>query len=90
MISDKSITFKIYYIYYFNEESFRVLEGKLLRKILGPVCENEFWRVRHNNESYELFSESDIFKTIKIGRSQWAGHVIRMLDDNPIKKIHPA
>jgi hypothetical protein len=56
--------------------------------MFGPACENGFWHVGYNNELYELFSESDIVKTIKIGRLRWAGHVIRMLDDNPIKK-HP-
>jgi hypothetical protein len=38
------------------------------------------------NELYELFSGSDMVKTIKIGRLRWTGHVIRKLDDNPIKK----
>jgi hypothetical protein len=36
---------------------------------------------------YELFSETDTVKNLKIGRLLWAGHVIRMLDDNPIKKV---
>jgi hypothetical protein len=49
------------------------------------VCENGFWCVRYNSELYVLFSEPDIVKTIKMGRLQWAGHVISMLDDNPIK-----
>jgi hypothetical protein len=36
---------------------------------------------------YELFSEPEIVKTITTGRLRWAGHVIRMLDGNPIKKL---
>jgi hypothetical protein len=36
---------------------------------------------------FELFSEPDTVKIIKTGRLRWAGHVIRMLDDNPIKKL---
>jgi hypothetical protein len=59
----------------------------VLRRILGPVCENGFWHVRYNNELYEFFSEPDIVKSSKIGRLLWAGHVIQMLDDNPIKKL---
>jgi hypothetical protein len=49
---------------------------RLLRRIFG-----------YNNELYELFSEPDIVKTIKIGRLREASHVIRMLDDNSIIKL---
>jgi hypothetical protein len=58
-------------------------------KLAQCVCANGFWRIGYNTELYELFSESDIIKTIKIGRLRWSGHVIRMLDDNPIKKLTP-
>jgi hypothetical protein len=43
--------------------------------------------LRYNNELYKLFPEPDIVKPLKIGRLQWAGHVIRTLDDNPIKSL---
>jgi hypothetical protein len=59
------------------------LERKVLRRIFGPACENVFWLIRYNIELNKLFSEPDIVKT-RNGRLQWAGHVIRMLDDNPI------
>lgn len=49
-----------------NEESFRVFEKKALRRIFRPVCENVFWRIRYKNELFELFSEPDIVKTIKL------------------------
>jgi hypothetical protein len=45
------------------------------------------WRTRHSNELYELFSDPDIVKTIKTGRLLWTDHVIRMLDNDPIKKL---
>jgi hypothetical protein len=51
-----------------NEESLRVFERKVLRRIFGAVCENGFWHIRYYSELYELFSEPDIVKTIKIGR----------------------
>jgi hypothetical protein len=51
-----------------NEESFRVFRRKMFQRIYGPVCENGFWCIRYNSESYQLFSELDIVKTIKIGR----------------------
>ncbi|PNF34900.1 hypothetical protein B7P43_G01409, partial [Cryptotermes secundus] len=65
------------------------LKRKLLQKLFDPKCENEFWSIRHNNGSHELFSEPDILKNIKIVRSGSAGGIIRMLDDNPIKEIQP-
>jgi hypothetical protein len=46
------------------------------------------WRVRYNNELYQLFSGPDIVKTIKTGRLRCAGHVIRKVGNNPIKKYH--
>jgi hypothetical protein len=70
-----------------NEEGLRIFERKLLRRIFGPVCENGFWNIRYNNEFCELFSELDIVKTIKIGRSEWEGHIIQMLGDNHVKKL---
>jgi hypothetical protein len=70
-----------------TEESFRVFERKVLRRILGPMCKNGFWHVRYNNELYQLLSESDILKTIGIGRLRWTDHVFRMLYDNPSKKL---
>jgi hypothetical protein len=51
-----------------NVKSLRVFEKKVLRRIFGPACENGFWRIRYTSELYELFSEPDIVKTIKIGR----------------------
>jgi hypothetical protein len=53
------------------------------------MCENGVWCAEYNRELYGLFSEPDIVKTIKTGRLRWAGHVILMLDDNPIKNLPP-
>jgi hypothetical protein len=65
----------------------RVFERKVLQRTFGPVCENGFWHVQYNNEVYALFSEPDIGKPIKLGRLQWPGHVIRILNNNPNKKL---
>jgi hypothetical protein len=34
--------------------------------IFDPVFENRFWRIRYKNGLYELFSEPDIVKIIKV------------------------
>jgi hypothetical protein len=59
-----------------NEENLRVFERKVLRRIFGAVYENGLWHMRHNGEFYELFSEPDIDKTIKMGRVRWSGHAV--------------
>ena len=42
--------------------------------------------MRYNNELYS-FTECDIVKYIKIARLHWAGHINRMEEDNPTKKL---
>jgi len=36
---------------------------------------------------YRLYDEADLVTTIKITRPRWAGHVMRMQDNLPCKKI---
>jgi hypothetical protein len=38
-------------------------------------------------ELYRLYDEADLVTTIKITRLRWAGHVMRMQDNLPCKKI---
>jgi hypothetical protein len=43
--------------------------------------------VRYNEELYRLYDETDVVTTIKITRVRWAGHIVRMQDNVPCKKI---
>jgi hypothetical protein len=45
------------------------------------VQENGQWRRRYNFELYKLYDEPDLTKYIRINRLHWAGHVMRMSDD---------
>lgn len=58
------------------------MERKILRKIFGPVKDEETaeWRIRKNKELEDLFQEPNILDTIQ-SRLQWAGHagVVRRL-----------
>jgi hypothetical protein len=57
----------------------RVLENRVLRRILGPK-RNEMtggWRKLHNEELHGLYSSPSIFRVIKARRMRWAGHVVR-------------
>jgi len=61
-----------------------VFERKILRAIFGPT--NDI-RIKYNNELYTLYKESDIVTYIKINRLKWAGHVIRMEDQSPTRRV---
>ena len=52
-------------------------ENKVLRKIYGPVVENNQWRIRHNREIRDRYDEPDITAIVKSQRLRWFGHVKR-------------
>jgi len=62
-------------------------ERKILRRIYGAISEEAVWSSRYNGELYHLYDEADLVTTIKIARLRLAGHVIRMQDNLPCKKI---
>lgn len=69
-----------------DEAVLGVFERKILRKIYGPICVDGEYRCRMNNELYELFTDIDIVKRIKLQRLRWLGHVVRMNEDAPAKR----
>jgi len=70
-----------------DEQALGVFERKILRKIYGPFCDCGDWRIRWNQELYELYGDIDIVKRIKIQRLRWLGHVVRMEDSTPARKV---
>ena len=48
-----------------HERELNVFEGRILRRILDPVFENDNWRKRSNNELYQIFVESIIINILK-------------------------
>jgi len=65
----------------------RILERKILRRIYGRICEGVTWKSRYNKELYRLYDKTDLVTTIRITRLRWAGHIVRMQDNLPCKKI---
>ena len=61
-----------------DENSLRIFERKILRKIYGPVQEGDTWRIRYNEELNRSIKGKDIVKFIKAQRIRWLGHVKRM------------
>jgi hypothetical protein len=67
-------------------------ERKILRKIYGPVQENGGWRVRTNQELYELYEDPCITNEVKSARLRWLGHVERMPENRAVRQVfrnHP-
>jgi hypothetical protein len=70
-----------------DETILRVFERKILRAIFVPTNENGEWRIKYNYELYTLYKDSDIVTYIKTNRLRWAGHVIRLEEQNPARRV---
>jgi hypothetical protein len=70
-----------------SELALDAFERKILRRILGPMKENNTWRIRYNSELHKQFDEPSISNIIKLKRLQWAGHVQRMDGKRTPKRI---
>jgi hypothetical protein len=60
-----------------DENWLRIFEGKILRKIYGPIQEGSIWRIRNNEELDRVIYGGDIVKFIHVQaqRVRWLGHV---------------
>jgi hypothetical protein len=63
------------------------LDRKILRRTISPVNENGRWQRRYNKELYSIYKGPIITDIVRSARLRWAGHVVRMHDDEPPKKI---
>jgi hypothetical protein len=63
------------------------VERNVLRAIFGPTNDNGKWRIKYN---YELYKDSDIITCIKFNCLRWAGHVIRLQEQNPARRVFAA
>jgi hypothetical protein len=71
-----------------QDEHLRIFEHRILRKIFGPVQnEDGSWRIRMNYELNELTENADIVRFIKSRRTAWLGHVMWMDDKRTPKRI---
>ncbi|XP_051858122.1 uncharacterized protein LOC127565084 [Drosophila albomicans] len=48
-----------------------VFERKILRKIFGPICVDDVYRIRYNHELYELYGDVDVASRVKSQRLRW-------------------
>jgi hypothetical protein len=68
------------------ERALEVSERKILRKIYGPVKENELWRIRRNNELEVIIKGKNIVRFIKCQRIRWLSQKERKQDTAITKK----
>ena len=69
-----------------EEIALAVSEREILRKIYGPVEENELLRIRRNDELEAIIKGESIVRFIKCQRIRWLGHIERMQDTEIPKK----
>jgi hypothetical protein len=60
-----------------EQHKLRVFENRVLRRIFGPMWDEEIgqWRKLHNGELHNLYSSPHVSKQIKPRRMRWVGHV---------------
>jgi hypothetical protein len=64
-----------------------IFEREILRKIYGPVKDQENWRIRTNSELDTLTGGVNIVRYFKAQRLRWFGHIQRMEDGRMVKKL---
>jgi hypothetical protein len=70
-----------------DENLLQIFERRILRRIYSPINEGGIWRIRYNNELYKIYNEPDRVRVIKIGRLRWLGHLFRMHELDPCRKL---
>jgi len=60
-------------------------ENMVFRRIFGPIRDEITgeWRKLHNEELNDLYSSPNIVRMIKLRRTRWAGHVVRVWRGGP-------
>jgi hypothetical protein len=70
-----------------DENNLRIFERQTLRNIFGPVNIDNVWRIRNNMEIDNLTEGADIVRFIKAQRIKWLGHIERMDQTRPTRKL---
>jgi hypothetical protein len=70
-----------------DENNLCIFERQILRKIVGPVNIDNIWRIRNNMEIDKLIEGTDIVRLIKAQRIKRLGHIQRMDQARPTRKL---
>jgi hypothetical protein len=66
-----------------------IFDGKVSRRILGPIYDNEKenWRILTNNEIYAMVKKPTITETVRLKRLRRFGYVQRMEENRIPKRV---
>jgi hypothetical protein len=70
-----------------DENNLRIFERQILRKVFGPVNVDSVWRIRNNMAIGNLIEGADIVRFIKAQRIKCLGHIQRMGQARPTRKL---
>jgi len=70
-----------------DENNLRIFERQILRKIFGPVYNDNIWRIRNYMETDKLIEGADIVRFSRAQRIKWLGHIERMDQARPARKV---
>ena len=62
-------------------------ETRIIQSVFGPVNIDNIWRIRNNTETDKLIEGADIVRFIKAQRIKWLGHIQRMDQARPARKL---
>jgi len=67
--------------------TYAFFERQIPRKIFGPVNIDSIWRIRNNMDIDKLIEVAYIVRFITAQRIKWLGHVQRMDQARPTRKL---
>jgi hypothetical protein len=70
-----------------DENNLCIFERQILRKICGPVNIDNIRRIRNNMGIDKLIEGADIVRFVKAQRIKWLGHIQRIDQARPTRKI---
>ena len=70
-----------------DEQSLGVFERQILRTIYGPFCDRGEWRIRWNQELYDIYDDIDVVKRIERLRLRWLGQVAQFVKLSNLSQV---
>jgi hypothetical protein len=58
--------------------------------LFRPTNDNGEWKLKYSDELYTLYKDSHVITYININRLRWAGHVIRLEEQNLARQVFAA